>query len=834
MEALGEREAIVYRDGLRTRKWSYRELRLAIGGVAEELAVRGLEAGDRVLLWGENRPEWVAVFWAAVLRRVTLVPLDFRSSAAFVLRVQKDVGAKLLIHGASVDAEAIDLQRIALETLARMRSASPPAIDGGNAEDVVQVIYTSGTTGEPKGVVHRHRHLAPNLEPIQQEIQKYQWLARPFQPVRFLDLLPLSHVFGQFAGLYVPLLMGGSVVFLKEVHPAAILDTIREERVSVLISVPRFLQSLRREIERRFDLSRSPIAAKGLWGGLRRFFRYRDVHAAFGFKFWAILSGGARLPPDDEELWFRLGFVLVQGYGMTEASALVTTNHPLHPTRGSLGKVVGSQEIRLAPDGEILVRGTNVSRELYGQPGFEDDPWLHTGDLGELASDGTLFYRGRKKDVIIGPDGLNVYPSDVESALARDSAVKEAVVLGRAFDRGETVHAVLLLREPGAAADAVVERVNRELEPHQRIRSWTVWSGEDFPRTPSTFKVRRHEVARTVAGESLSALPEAPSGVRAAVAEKLGRRLEEVRASQQLSQELGLSSIDRIELLSSLEDRYGVELSETEMASAATVEDLERWVQREAETPRPAPKEEGRSPLSGVVRYARLLPVRLLRFAFLETVVLPLVRHYLPLTVEGTVDVEGPVLFAPNHTSHLDTLAVLAALPPRLRRRLAPAMSQESFLPYFERKGPWSERLSLALRFWLAVLTLNVFPLPQATRGVRKALRFAGGLVDSGYSILIYPEGARTPDGAMKEFRPGVGVMAVRLGIPVVPVHLQGLFEVLPVHANWPSRGAVRVRFGAPLAFRETDDVREAAKRVEEEVRRLGGIEFESRRTVNP
>jgi long-chain acyl-CoA synthetase len=826
MEKLGEREAVLYHDGLRTRRWSYRELLRAIAGVSEELSSRGLCEGDRVLLWGENRPEWVAVFWAAVLRRIVVVPLDFRSSKAFVSRVQADVKAKLLIHGASVEAEGLDLPRLDFEAVSRIRSEAPLALESVDPETMVQILYTSGTTGEPKGVVHRHRHLAPNLAPIQREIRKYKALARPFQPVRFIDLLPLSHVFGQFAGLYIPALMGGSVAFLKEVHPGAIIETIRRERVSVLIAVPRFLESLRREIERRFDVGRPPIAAKGFWGALRRFFRYRDVHAAFGFKFWAILSGGARLPLDEEEFWYRLGFALVQGYGLTETSSLVTTNHPLHPTRGSLGKVVGSQEIRLAPDGEILVRGTNVSLELFGRKAPQEDDWLHTGDLGEIGADGTLFYKGRKKDVIVGPEGLNVYPPDVESALARDPAVKEAVVLGRPTDRGEVVHAVLLLRDAGADPSAIVETVNRELEHHQRIREWTVWPEEDFPRTASTFKIRRHEVARTIekAGSvrDRAALPEGVSAVRALVAERLGRSPDEVRASQQLSEELGLSSIDRIELLSSLEERYGVELSEWDMAAVATVADLERVVHREAEISRePAPEREA-SPLEGIVRFARLLPVRLFRRAFLEIAVLPLFRHYMPLTVEARLEsVSGPVIFAPNHTSNLDTLAVLAALPPRYRNRVAPAVSQDYFLPYLEGSGPLRQRISLALQFWLAVLTLNVFPLPQATRGVRRALQFAGRLVDSNYSILIFPEGARTPDGRIHEFRPGVGVMAVRLGIPVVPVHIQGLFEVLPAGASWPIPGPLRLRFGAAIPFHETDDFREAAKRIEDEVRRL-------------
>ncbi|MGH9337624.1 MAG: AMP-binding protein, partial [Vicinamibacteria bacterium] len=271
MERLADREAVVHDDGLRTRKWSYRKLLRHASGVALELEARGLGRGDRVLLWGENRPEWVAVFWGALSRGTTLVPLDFRSSKTFVARVQRDVSARFLVHGGSVDAAEIDLPRLDFESVSRLEGEPRLPSEAAHPDDVVQVLYTSGTTGEPKGVVHRHRHLVPNLLPIQREIQKYSRLARPFQPIRFLDLLPLSHVFGQFTGLYVPILMGGSVVFLKEVHPGAILDTIRRERVSVLVSVPRFLESLRREIERRFDLERKPaISARGLLGGLRR------------------------------------------------------------------------------------------------------------------------------------------------------------------------------------------------------------------------------------------------------------------------------------------------------------------------------------------------------------------------------------------------------------------------------------------------------------------------------------------------------------------------------------------------------------------------------------
>lgn len=838
MERLSGREAILYHDGLRTRRWSYRELLQHAAGVSEELRSRGLGPGDRLLLWGENRPEWVAVFWAAVARRLTVVPVDFRSSPTFVSRVQKEVEAHLLVHGASVDVGALDLPRLDLESLSVLRSDLPLAPDAADPSDIVQVLYTSGTTGEPKGIIHRHRHLVPNLAPIQREIDKYSALARPFQPVRFLDLLPLSHVFGQFTGLFVPVMIRGSVAFLKSVHPGAIIDVIRRERISVLVSVPRFLESLRRELERRFDLrERRPTALKGLAGGLLRFLQHGDVHSAFGFKFWAILSGGARLSPSEEAFWRRLGFVVVQGYGLTETTSLVSTNHPFHPTLGSLGKVVGDQEIRLTPDGEILIRGGNVSFELFGKAGGTPpaNGWLHTGDLGEIAPDGTLYYKGRKKDVIVGPEGLNVYPVDVESVLARNPAVKESVVIGRETGQGEVVHAVLLLRDPGAAdVSSIVEWANQKLEHHQRIREWTIWPEEDFPRTPSTFKIRRSEVGRAVTARIESRPKGQPPAagvtlVRSLVAERLGRRPEDLAPSLRLSEELGLSSIDRIELTAALEDRYAVELSEAAMAEARTIGELEASIAAAAETeterePEPRGREGGSRPLSGIVRFARLPPARLARALFRETVILPLFRHYISFSVEGTLEgVAPPVIFAPNHTSNLDTIALVAALPRRWRNRLAPAVSQDYFLPYLEASGTFGRRLTLGVQFWLAALALNVFPLPQATRGVRDALEFAGRLVDHGYSILVFPEGRRTPDGAIHEFRPGVGLMAVRLHIPVIPVHIEGLFEVLSVHDSWPRPGPVRLRFGSPVTFHESDDFQVATEVIERRVRELGG-----------
>lgn len=783
---------------------------------------RGIEPGDRILLWGENRPEWLATFWAAVARGITVVPMDFRSSASLVARVQNEVEAKLLVHGSAVDSpQHFELPRLALEKITGLVSVEKRAFTRVEPSDIVQILYTSGTTGDPKGVVHRHRNLVANLAPIRNEARKYALAMRPFQPIRILDLLPSSHVFGQFTGLFVPVAIGGAVAFMDEVHPSAIIDMVRRERISVLSTVPRFLTSLRAELERRFDLDATlPSSGGGLMGGLHRWWRHRPIHSELGWKFWAVLSGGARLPAEDEEFWLRLGFVVVQGYGMTETSSLVTTNHPFHPKKGSLGKVVGNQRIKLGDDGEILVRGDNVSLEYFGQEPMTPDTWLHTGDIGEIREDGVLYYKGRKKDVIVGADGVNVHPVDVEAALNRQPEVKEAVVVGRASERGDVVHAVLLIAT--GDAERAVENANTELEAHQRVREWSVWPNDDFPRTESTFKIRRHEILAQLASptEPNELKTTSGSGTRAILAKQLGRDGAELEDSQRLSEELGLTSLDRVELLTHLERKLGRELSESDMAAVETVSELEAWAASAPASSRPS---SIRSPLDGLARYARIAPIRFVRTIFRESVIRPLFHHYLPLTVEGSLEgVPSPVIFAANHQSNLDTLAVLTALPYAWRRLLAPVVQQEYFDAYLERTGSLRERISSALQYWLALVLVNAFPLPRSGTGTRQPMRFAGSLADRGYSILIFPEGRLTRDGAMEPFKPGVGLLAKRLELPVVPIHLDGLFAVLSYRDRWPKAGPVRVAIGKPIHFEASESFEDATARVEAALRRLG------------
>ncbi len=454
--------------------------------------------------------------------------------------------------------------------------AAAPARD-----DVVEIIFTSGATAEPKGVIITHRNILANIVPIEREVQKYKRYARPFSPIRFLNLLPLSHMFGQAMATFVPPMLGGEVVFMRSLNPADIVGQIRSRRVSVLVCVPKILDVLRDHVRRRFPASAEPHPGPMHW--TKRWWRYRDVHRAFGWKFWAAVVGAAPLDAALEEHWSRLGFLVIQGYGLTETAPIVTLNHPFSTRKGSVGKPMAGVEVKIAPDGEILVRGDNVSTGYYGAPeataqAFEDG-WLHTGDIGGLDEQGRVYIRGRKKEMIVTPEGLNVFPEDVERALLAVEGVRDAAVVGRTWQGEERVHAVLVL-DGGVETDAVVREANLALGDHQKIRSASIWPGADLPRTEGTRKLKRREVRQWVEAGGEPRAGDASAGDDRSVAgvvRRFAKGRDRVTAATTID-ELGLSSLERVELLMALEEQAQTTLDESAFASARTVGDLERLV----------------------------------------------------------------------------------------------------------------------------------------------------------------------------------------------------------------------------------------------------------------
>jgi long-chain acyl-CoA synthetase len=844
--------AVVETRGYRRESLTYAELRANALSWARVLAGHGVGPGDRVLLWGPNSSAWIAGFWAILLRGAVAVPMDASANLEFVQRIVREAQVKVILRDAAQPVLPGGPLSLVYSDLNAAMASSPPAADSAAAPghqatrtDVAEILFTSGTTSEPRGVVLTHGNFLANLEPIETGIQEYGKREKWFHPLGFVSLVPLSHVFGQFMSVLVPPLLGATVVLENSPHSRDILRTIRRERATIAIAVPRMLDALRTAMEQDIDARgwrgwfNATAAAYAKENFYTRAWRFRRIHRQLGWKFWAFISGGAALSSQTEEFFKLIGYAVVQGYGMTETASVISLNHPFKAAEGTVGKILPGREFRLAPDGEILVRGENVSSSYLEKGAFqsrmaEDDGWLGTGDLGELDAEGNLRFRGRKKNVIVTPAGLNVYPEDLEAALRRQPAVRDAVVipLDSAFNAGPL--AIILLKQsviPSEAWDrgnaaaspqstesatldasslparAAIDAANSSLAEYQRIRHWLIWPDPDFPRTP-TGKPR----LAVLASRASELLGPATGNAIPSAARDLSSALP---TTADLS---SMSSLDRVELLSTLEHRYNIELNETQFADAKSTADLERLI---------AEPSARRSDFV-YTRWQQTLPVRLIRIVVYYALTFPatlLLAHARIVGREHLANLKGPFIFVANHvTRRTDIGLVLVALPPRFRHRLAAAMGGEELREFRHPPHKWSfaKRFLWRFKYFSVVSLFNVFPLPRFS-GFRESFRFAGESVDRGYSILVFPEGdinmRDTPD--MAPFQSGIGLLTQNLNIPVVPMRVDGLWRMQKEHRRLAHPGEVTVYIGAPVTFPPNTPPAEIASHLQSLVRSL-------------
>ncbi|MDQ3742780.1 MAG: AMP-binding protein [Acidobacteriota bacterium] len=840
----GGATAFAERRGLRVERRSYVRVAETAYRFARELEARGIGKGERVVFWAANSAEWVAAFFGCTLRGAIVVPLDVESAPDFAARVCAQTKARQLLLSAVTKERGSGLRIPFLmledldETVAG-RSAEPFESRDLDPEDLAEIIYTSGTTSEPRGVCLTHRNLLANLAPLEEEIGKYLRWERIVHPVRFLNLLPLSHVFGQFMGLFVPQLLGGEVYFQDSLNPSEIARAIKSQRISVVVTVPRMLESLREHVERREAaagraeaLKRRLAAAEGAHP-LKRFWMFRRIHRYFGWKFWAFVTGGATLDAESETFWRRLGFAVVQGYGMTETASLVSVNHPFKSGRGSVGKAMPGQELKLGEGGEILVRGANVSPG-YWQDGaarpLDEGGWLPTGDIGEMDAEGNIYFKGRKKETIVTAAGLNIHPEDIEAALNRQPEIKLSAVVSFEGARGPEPLAVLIMRDPQADPAPAVERANETLARHQRVRRWHVWPEADFPRTP-TQKVRKREIIEKLGigdrGQGTGDKSLRPDELSTAAAAAAVSSPASVLSGLNLPNPQPLSpnplssldSLGRVELLSALEDRYQIEIDEASFTAATTAEEIERIIQTGGITEQSAPQYP-------YPAWTQRFPATWARLALFYLVVLPITSLLCWTRVRGLRNLRalrGPALFICNHITYFDHALVLAALPGRFRRRTAIAMEGER-LRWWRRPPagtPWHTRLRWLAQYFLTVLIFNTFSLPKSS-GFRRSFAYAGESVERGYSVLVFPEGMRAEHVGLNPFKSGIGILAAELGVPVVPVRIDGLAELkVSGRRGFASPGTVTVNIGEPVSYQLDEDPATITADLERRVKEL-------------
>lgn len=805
--------AVVLHRGNRRYRTTYGELAQLAGRFATGLGERGIAAGDRVVLWGENSAEWIAAFFGCLLRGVIAVPLDAIGTREFAGRVIADVSPKLITGDrALLQSLKAAVPQLPFAELGGQLPTQPSfAVSGTvNSQTPFQIVFTSGTTSEPRGIVHTHGNVLASLQPIEDGIAEYQRYERWVHPLRFLETLPLSHVFGQFMGLWIPPLLAAEVHFTEHVEPARTTALVRRERIAVLVAVPRVLQLLRAHLLELIESLPAQLErAKGLpaW---KRWWRFRRVHRLFGWRFLALVSGGASLPPDVESFWSTLGFALIQGYGMTETAALVTLNHPFHIGRGTIGKVLPGREVRLSGEGEIFVRGDMLARAAWqgGAMRSRESEWLATGDLAAQDESGELRFLGRKGDVIVTGAGMNIHPADLEAAMLKQPGVRGCVVVPcDQYGGAEPVAAVLF---PGTDEQmrSAVAQANRELASYQQIRRALRWPELQFPYT-STGKLLRRQVAEWVCATLSNRQPQhfiaGHDALMDTIAEVTGESISGRGEQQRLSEDLHLDSLGRVQLQSMLEQRLGTELSDDAMATAETLGDLRAIVEREG-----APTTKSKDDTVSVSRYPRWpwsAPVRAVRSVFIELVMRPFIWLLAAPEVKREAALPGgPLLVIANHVTAYDGALVLYALPGKVRRRVAIAMAGELLedLRHGRNQGSAVLNLLAPAGYWLVTALFNVFPLPRAA-GFRRSFAHAGEAMDRGYSILIFPEGTRSPDGRLQPFRAGTGLLAQESRVPVVPVKLTGLGEMV-ANRRWFRSGKLELHVGTAIPVDEDAD----------------------------
>jgi long-chain acyl-CoA synthetase len=488
---------VIYDDGYRRWTYTYAQIGDASRAFALRLREQSIGSGDKILFWSENRPQWLAAFWGCLLQKVVVVPVDYRASGNLVLTLQQTVQAKAILVGDEVNPEAVG-NHLAVWPMREVDLSTTPQrqIDGTlvQPDDTAEIVFTSGSTATPKGVVITHRNIMADLAPIEREVAKYRIVIRLLSPIRIVLLLPLSHMFGQALATFFPPMLPGEVILMRTYAAPEVIRQIRGRRAALLVAVPKMLDTLRRQIVREFPELQSSRPDNSHW--IIRRWRYRRAHRPFGVKFLGFVVGGAPLEAELEAFWRRLGFIVVQGYGLTETAPIVAFNHPFHLKPGTVGRPLPGVEVKTDRDGEILVRGEIVTPGYFSAPpdasaAFEDG-WFHTGDVGAIDQDGYLTVRGRKKEMIVTPEGLKVFPEDIELVLNRIAGVRDSAVVG-----SDRVHAVLV-PQPGADPDEIVRRANDQLESHQKIRGVSVWTAGDLPRTEGTGKLKRAAIQKWV------------------------------------------------------------------------------------------------------------------------------------------------------------------------------------------------------------------------------------------------------------------------------------------------------------------------------------------------
>ncbi|MEA3489358.1 MAG: AMP-binding protein [Candidatus Omnitrophota bacterium] len=851
------RVAIQYNKGNEWGDVLFGEFRQDVERLSASLLEEGIKKHDKIAILLDNRPEWPLIFFSTVSAGAISIPLNPESTREEVENILKDSECKFAFTGESsfrlmeeICRRCPSIKRVISVDSDAFKDAvkrSPEQIKdveiGG--DDPACILYTSGTTAEPKGVVLSHRNLFANCDSLHRLN-----LVTPDDSV--ISILPLHHAYSLTVTMLFPFLCGGRIIYPGTMRGETVLEAMRQLNASVFVAVPQIFYSFYQKITE--TLKRIPFPVDLLFRltlevlykirvktgiNLPRYFLY-GIHRRFGRSMRLFMSGGAKLDEGAERMLFKLGFTILEGYGLTETSPILTANPLKKPKIGSVGLPIPDVELKIIDKdekgtGEVIVRGPNVMEGYYRRKDLTaqaiKDGWFHTGDLGYIDKDGYLFLTGRLKEVVVLSSGLNIYPEEIEEAYSSHTPVKEMCVFELPAKKGLEENLVLwavivpdleFFRKFGeinlrSVIKERLDNVSRSLPPHKRIMGFFI-TLEKLPRTVLG-KIQRFAVKELYTPKILEEKEYVPGPgelskedleiMESGAGRKIMSYLEEQTAIKRavtpgdlLELDLGIDSLGRIELASGLEKIFGIKIEAEIVGRAFTVKDLivgiEALLKEETEA---LPVSE-RVITSGPEYWKtlfQLLPkkenldkidlkpgfvVWLGCFLFLCPFYM-IFKIFFSMKVEGRNNVpeSGPYILYVNHTSYLDGFLVATSLPnfPKLDLFFV------GFRPYFA--VPIIRNL---------IKIGRIIPLDFYSHFL-EALRSCYYVLKKGRNLCLFPEGLRTLNGNINEFKKGFGILAKESKAKLVPVVLEGTYQAWPRTSKFPKRHPIKVRFGKAL-----------------------------------
>lgn len=804
--AYDERPALTIRPFVKIERLTYGELQRRSYQVAHYLQARGVRTGDRVMVAAANSPAWVKLFFGAQLIGAVLVPVDAGSTADAVLGFAGQTRPKLIFKNkythSELDAEPGVCLLDELDEHIADCPHTPPDCEIKSG-DMALIVFTSGTTADPKGVVLTQANVLANVEGVQQALAiDADW--------RLLSVLPLSHMYELTGGCLVPLSRGASIFYVPRVTPATIADAFQEYRITTVLAIPQLLILLLQRIrqtaaaEGKAKVFAATLALAAAVPFPVRRLLFRGVHARLGGCLNLVVTGGAPIPIAVGKAWERMGVKVLQGYGLTETAPILTVNRLDNRQLDSPGLALSNVRVRIGDEGEIQAKGPNVfagywHKSAATKAAFTPDGWFRTGDIGRLRN-GWLQIQGRLKFAVVLPSGLKVFPEDIEQIADSQAGLQALCAVGvKQADGEESVQAVVVSDASDRAVDAAIADINARLASFQHISGWRRWPDNDFPRT-RLMKIDRKQVqawANTAVHNESESAPKAPKSddrlfniIRMSLDDPKAR----IRETDRLA-DIALDSLRRLSVSALIEEQFGVTLAEEHVTHTTTVAQLRRLIAnaRPVEPPKPRP----------VWTYRR--GVRLIGNGLCEAVIRALLGIWVSIRVEGRENLDGldtPTLFIFNHIDNFDAPVVYRALPHRIRKRLAVAAADDVL----------REHRVLAFVVRLCYAGFNL----KRSEPYLPSLQYVGKLVDGGWHVALAPEGRMSKSGKLQPFKSGIGLLAVELGVPVVPVKTLGLFGTVPLHAKWPKRHSrVTVRIGQPVRFSQDTDYDDATAQLQ-------------------